>query len=449
MAATPQSSSAKQSISGRAVVQGAGRGAPVRRPPARTGRPARVGAAVGAALVLGGAVVGTASEKTVTPATRLAATGQAGPAGAVRGARATLDAATPVARRASTRASTRLSGRATGPTTSTGAIAAAVDPAVVDINTVLDPLEGGGAAAGTGMIVSPDGTIVTNNHVVAAADTIKVTIPGHGVHVAVVVGTDPTLDVAVLRVPGVSGLPTVKFASSASAAVGDPVVAIGNALGLGGSPTVTTGIVSALGRTITAADATGANTETLHGLLQTDAPISPGDSGGPLVGAGATVVGMDTAAASAGTAGASLGFAIPSSTVTTVAREIEQHADVPGLVFGRQAFLGVEVVDASQLPSGTDPFGNPYGYGLGPVASTPNGTPGVVVAAVDPGSAAASVGIVSGDVIVAFDGSSTPTTAALSKAIGLRRPGQLVSVTVSTQAGTKVLRVRLGEAPVD
>ena len=118
------------------------------------------------------------------------------------------------------------------------------------------------------MIVSPDGTIVTNNHVVAAADTIKVTIPGHGVHVAVVVGTDPTLDVAVLRVPGVSGLPTVKFASSASAAVGDPAVAI------------------------------------------------------------------------------------PSSTVTTVAREIGQHANVPGLVLGRQAFLGVEVVDASQLPSG-------------------------------------------------------------------------------------------------
>jgi S1-C subfamily serine protease len=346
-----------------------------------------------------------------------------------------------------------LSRRSATPVTGTAAIAAKIEPAVVDINTTLDPLEGGGAAAGTGMIVAPDGTIVTNNHVVSGADSVKVTIAGHGVHDAVVVGTDPTLDVAVLRVPGVSGLPTVKFANSAGATVGSSVVAIGNALGLGGSPTVTTGIISALGRTITAADATGANTETLHGLLQTDAPISPGDSGGPLVGANATVLGMDTAAASAGSAGASLGFAIPSNTVVAVARAIERHENVPGLVFGRTAFLGVEVVDSSEYSSGTNPFTNPdpygFGFGLGPVASTPNGTPGVVVAAVDPGSAAATVGIVSGDVITALDGSSTPTTTALSKAIDVHRPGQVVTVTVSTQSGTKVLRARLGEGPVD
>ena len=416
-----------------------------RRHDGRPTRAVQVGAVLGAALVVAGVAGGVASGSSSPVATVRSARSQGSP-----GVR--LDAETASAYEAAR--STARTSRAPAPVTGTAAIVAQVEPAVVDINTTLDPLEGGGAAAGTGMIVAPDGTIVTNNHVVAGADTIKVTIPGHGVHDAVVIGTDPTLDVAVLRVPGVSGLPTVKFANSAGATVGTSVVAIGNALGLGGSPTVTTGIISALGRTITASDATGANTETLHNLLQTDAPISPGDSGGPLVGTGATVLGMDTAAASAGTAGASLGFAIPSNTVTTVAREIEKHEAVPGLVFGRTAFLGVEVIDSSQLADGTDPFAFPGGYvgpgfGLGPVATTPNGTPGVVVAAVDPGSAAAGVGIVSGDVITALDGSSTPTTTALSQAIDAHRPGQVVTVTVSTQSGTKVLRVRLGEGPVD
>ena len=172
------------------------------------------------------------------------------------------------------------------------------------------------------MIVSPSGEIVTNNHVVQGADTVRVTIAGHGSHDATVVGTDPSADVAVLRVSGLSDLPTVRFANSSSIAVGDPVVAIGNALGLGGSPTVTEGIISATGRTITAADETGSAEETLHGLLQTDAPIVPGNSGGPLVDAKGAVVGMDTAAASSGTDSASVGFAIPANTVRQVATEI-------------------------------------------------------------------------------------------------------------------------------
>ena len=143
-----------------------------------------------------------------------------------------------------------------------------------------------------------------------------------------------------LKVSGLTGLPTVKFGDSSTVTVGLPVVAIGNALGLGGSPTVTQGIISATGRTITASDETGSNPETLHGLLQTDAPIAPGNSGGPLVDAATKVIGMDTAAASAGTAGASLGFAIPANTVLAIADEIEAHKDLPGLVYGRQAFLG-------------------------------------------------------------------------------------------------------------
>lgn len=320
---------------------------------------------------------------------------------------------------------------------------AATAPAVVDVNTVLDGLEGGGAAAGTGMVVSPDGLIVTNNHVVQGADTVSVVVPGHGSRTATVIGTDPSADVAVLKVGGLSALPTVQFGGSSSVTVGDPVVAIGNALGLGGSPTVTQGIISATGRTITASDETGANPETLYGLLQTDAPIAPGNSGGPLVDAADKVIGMDTAGASAGTTGTSLGFAIPSTTVLTIADEIEAHKDLPGLVYGRQAFLGVDVVDSSQAG------GVGFGFGVGSVASTPNGTPGVVVAAVDPASPAFSVGIESGDVITAVNGRPTATTTALSNAIEAKQPGQVVSLRVSSQSGTGTIQVHLGQAPVD
>jgi len=342
-------------------------------------------------------------------------------------------------------------------------IAAAVGPAVVNINTRLDALEGGGKAAGTGMIVSRGGDIVTNNHVVQGADTVAVTIPGRGTHPAALVGADPSADIAVLHVSGLPGLPTVRFGPSSRVAVGDQVVAIGNALGLGGHPTVTQGIISATGRAITAADQTGSNPERLHGLLQTDAPIAPGNSGGPLVDAGGAVIGMDTAAASAGTGGASLGFAIPAGTIRAIAGEITAHKNVPGLIFGRRPFLGVEVVNSSQAagtvsplsPFGSplSPFGSPLSpfgspSGPGPVATTPNGTRGVVVAAVDPGSPAARAGITSGDVITAIAGHATPTTTALSRQIGAHKPGQVVSLTVSTQHGTHTAQVKLGLGPI-
>ena len=330
-------------------------------------------------------------------------------------------------------------------TVDVAAVAAATDPAVVDVNTALDGLEGGGAAAGTGMVVTPNGVIVTNNHVVQGADTVTVVVPGHGSHNANVIGTDPSADVAVLKVEGLSGLPTVQFGNSSTIVVGDPVVAIGNALGLGGSPTVTQGIISATGRTITASDGTGANPETLYGLLQTDAPIAPGNSGGPLVDAADQVIGMDTAGASAGATGASLGFAIPSTTVLTIADEIEAHKSLPELVYGRQAFLGADVVDSS--PAGGVSFG--AGPGFGPVTSTPNRTSGVVVAALDPASPAARAGIESGDVITAVNGQATATTAALSNVIEAKKPGQVVSLTVGTEAGIETIQVRLAQAPVD
>ena len=339
----------------------------------------------------------------------------------------------------------------------TAAVAKAVEPAVVDVNTVLDPLEGGGATggAGTGVIVSPDGEIVTNNHVVSGADRIAVTIPGHGTHQATFVGSDPTKDIAVIKVTGVSNLPTVTWGNSSAVQVGTPVVAIGNALGLGGEPTVTQGIISATGRTITAADQTGANPETLHGLLQTDAPIAPGNSGGPLVNASDQVVGMDTAAASAGSVGASLGFAIPSNRVHTIAGEIAAHEHLPGLVYGRPTFLGVAVVSSSQATS--NPFGPGFGsfgfgsfgvnpFGLGP--STPT-KPGLVVEAVGPGSGAANAGLQAGEEITAVDGTAVSTPAALSKVVKSHKPGQELTLTVYTGSAAETIHARLGQGPVD
>jgi serine protease Do len=178
------------------------------------------------------------------------------------------------------------------------------------------PMEESVVDEGTGMIITSTGEVITNNHVIADAKSISVKVPGHsGTYSASVVGTDPTDDVALLQLHGISNLPTVTFGNSSHVVVGERVLAIGNALGLGGSPTVTSGIVSALGRTVSASDPVTGLHETLTNMIQTDAPINPGNSGGPLVNMKGHVIGMDTAAAtSAGPGNGSaqdIGFAIP------------------------------------------------------------------------------------------------------------------------------------------
>jgi len=179
---------------------------------------------------------------------------------------------------------------------------------------------------GTGMIVTSSGDVVTNDHVVAGAHSITVTLHGSSTaHRATLLGADQADDVALLRIEGVSGLPTVTFGDSSTVQVGDPVVAIGNALGLGGSPTVTSGIISAENRQITASRDDG-GTETLGGMLQTDAAINPGNSGGPLVDSAGQVVGMNTAGAGTSSDGSSaqdIGFAIPSNRISAIVDRLE------------------------------------------------------------------------------------------------------------------------------
>ncbi len=200
---------------------------------------------------------------------------------------------------------------------------------------------------GTGMIITPDGEVVTNNHVISGATTITVTLYGSLKALpATLIDTDPANDVALLQIDGQSNLPTVSYGDSDDVQVGDAVVAIGNALGLSaGTPTVTQGIISAKGRTVQASDSSGTGTETLINMIQTDAAINPGNSGGPLVDSSGMVIGMNTAVASStdGTAQAQdIGFAIPSNKITQL---------LPGL---RSRRIGDDSQQRFGLPGGRD-----------------------------------------------------------------------------------------------
>ncbi|MDR0360159.1 MAG: trypsin-like peptidase domain-containing protein, partial [bacterium] len=170
------------------------------------------------------------------------------------------------------------------------AVANRVNPAIVDVNTEI--------GAGTGMLVTPSGEVLTNNHVIEGASRIQVSVEGHGSRLpATVLGEDPTHDVALVKLQGVSGLPTVSLAGPNAAKVGQQVVALGNAGGQGGTPEVTQGAITDLNKSITASDPTGAS-EQLTGLLQTNAPIVEGDSGGALADGSGKVLGMITAGGS-------------------------------------------------------------------------------------------------------------------------------------------------------
>ncbi len=305
-----------------------------------------------------------------------------------------------------------------GHSLSTAQIAAAVDPTVVDINTNL--------GEGTGMIASSNGEIITNNHVIDGATSINVVIEDRGTYTATVVGTDATADVAVLKLSGVSGLPTVKFGSSSTVKIGNSVVAIGNAGGQGFPSTVTAGAVTAVGRAITASDENGLS-ESLTGMIQMDALIEPGNSGGPLVDSSGDVIGMDTAAASVDGA-TPIGFALPINRVLQVANEIEQGKSGRGIVIGAGAFLGIEGETVS-IQGSTSATGAGLEY-------------------VEPGTPAYLAGLQGGDVIIAFDGHATPTMTELATLIHNKRPGDRVKVTFENPyGGTQTVTVTLGTAP--
>jgi putative serine protease PepD len=217
----------------------------------------------------------------------------------------------------------RTSANLDGQTLDVAGVIDVVQPSVVSIETTVrtrrGPFVSEGQGAGTGIVVDDDGTILTNAHVVAGATEILITVPGDDTpREAELIGADEAADVAVLRVADAGGLVAATLGDGDSVQVGDQVVAIGNALALEGSMTVTEGIVSALDRSI------GTETGSLDGLIQTDAAISSGNSGGPLVNARGEVIGMNTAVATSGGGieASNIGFAIAIETAMSVARSV-------------------------------------------------------------------------------------------------------------------------------
>ncbi|TMG26745.1 MAG: PDZ domain-containing protein [Chloroflexi bacterium] len=318
-------------------------------------------------------------------------------------------------------------GTSTSPSSTTDAIAAKVSPAIVDINTVL----GNGAAAGTGMLISSTGEILTNNHVVNGSTSITVTVQGRSQkYSAHVVGVDISQDIAVIQIDGsVSGLPTVKFADSSSLEVGQTVVALGNALGRGGAPNVTSGQITALDQTITASSG-GSSSETLNGMIQSDAVIYEGDSGGALVNTSGQVVGMITAGQAQGfrSSASDVGFAIAANTAVGVVNRIRAHEQAADLTYGQVGFLGVSVqtLDAFSAQQ------------LGLSVSS-----GALVTSVQPGSGAEAAGIARNSVITKVGGASVTSSDTLGTAIRSHKPGDGVSVTWVNQGGTHKATVTL------
>ena len=327
--------------------------------------------------------------------------------------------------------------QATGQSTTSSnlaAIAAKVDPFVVDVNTVIETANGSGTAAGTGIILTSSGEVLTNNHVVSGSTSITVTLQGRsGTYAADVLGVDPTRDVALIQVEGVSGLPTATLADSSTLQVGEPVVAFGNALGQGGAPSVSSGAVVALDQSLTASD--GNSSEQLTGMIQMNARIAPGDSGGPIVNSASQVVGMITAGQSTGrvSTGTTVGFAIPTNTALAVVNQIRSGQSSSEVILGQVGYIGVQVSDL------TPSVAAQLGLSL---------TSGALVTGVVAGSPAQGAGIGRYAVITSAGGMTIDSSATLGTALHSHKPGDQVVVNWVDSAGSShSASITLGAGP--
>jgi S1-C subfamily serine protease len=321
------------------------------------------------------------------------------------------------------------------------AIAAKVNKAVVSIDA--SNTYQGSMGAGTGIVISSDGRVLTNNHVIRGATRISATDVGNGqTYTAKVVGYDPSHDVAVLQLQGASGLATATLGDSSKLSVGDGIVGVGNAGGTG-SPTYAAGSVTGLAKSITATDEFGGSSEQLSNLIQVDANIQPGDSGGPLVDSNGDVVGMITAG-SAGFSGFDFGgttsgaaYAIPIDDASKLAVEmVAGHASTTSHI-GDTAFLGVSV------SHGDGGFGAFFGGGA---SSTPSS--GVTVGNVLSGEPAQKAGLAAGDTITMIDGHTVDSPTALSNLMLGHHPGDQVKVGWTDTSGTShSASVVLGSGP--
>lgn len=279
-----------------------------------------------------------------------------------------------------------------------GDLAGLVDKWVVDVNTVLGYQNA--QAAGTGIVLTSTGEVLTNNHVIEGATQIRVTDVGNGrTYNATVVGTDASDDVAVLQLSDASGLATASLGRSANLAVGDAVTAFGNAGGVGGTPSQSSGTVTALDQQVSASDSLSGTSEQLSGMIQTSAALQPGDSGGPLVDSSGRVVGIDTAGSSGFQfqSGSSANFAIPIDTALQIARQIESGQSSSTVHIGPAAFLGVGLTSAAGG--------------------------GALVENVVGSSPAAGAGLQAGDVIDSLNGQSVSSPADVASIMETLHPG--------------------------
>jgi S1-C subfamily serine protease len=293
-----------------------------------------------------------------------------------------------------------------------------LDLGVVDIDTQLGYQHA--RAAGTGMIITSDGEVLTNTHVISGATTIKVTLVTSGkTYDAKVLGSDATHDVALLQIEGGSKFDTVKLGDSSSVGSGDAVTAVGNAGGVGGIPSVSTGSVVALDQSINVSDEQGGDRAQLNGLIQTNAALEPGDSGGPLYDAKGEVIGMDTAAdAGQGFRSASSeSYAIAIDTAKSIVDQITSGKGTDTVQIGPRGFLGVEIDGSAASGNGA--------LGTG----SDSGTAGATVADVIDGTPAADAGLQQGDVITQVAGHAVSSNDDLSAALHGFQPGNKVKVT--------------------
>jgi S1-C subfamily serine protease len=313
-------------------------------------------------------------------------------------------------------------------------VAEQVKPAIVQItNLQVQPGQFVGPAVpsgvGSGVIYDNQGHILTNNHVVAGAQQLQVSLPDRRSFKATVVGTDPQTDLAVVQIQG-DNLPVATLGDSSQLQVGDWVVAIGNALALPGGPTVTQGVVSALGRTVQEpGDQPNTSGPFLFNVVQTDAPINPGNSGGALVNLDGQVIGINTLVAGQAEPGVQaqgIGFAIAIATAKPIADQLVSsgHAVHP--------FLGISYV--ALTPSLAAQLGT-------------NAQSGIVVGAVMPGSPADTAGIQPRDVITAIDGQQLTDESSLAQTLSQHKPGESVTLTVERGGQQQDVSVTLGNAP--
>ncbi|HUC36765.1 MAG TPA: trypsin-like peptidase domain-containing protein [Acidimicrobiales bacterium] len=335
---------------------------------------------------------------------------------------------------------------ASGGPANAAAIAKQVDPGLVDVNISVQGVPG----AGTGMVLTSNGEVLTNNHVVEGATSISVTDVGNGkTYGATVLGYDRSHDVALVQLVGASGLQTVTTDASSKVSSGQGVVAVGNANGAGGTPSYAGGSITATNQSITASDEIDGTSEQLTGLLETNADIIPGDSGGPLVNSSGQVIGIDTAG-SGGSGGfqfqspADQGYAIPINQALNTASQIKAGSGSSTVHIGPTAFLGVEVADSqAQCPGGSGGFG-----GLGGGNGTTPSASGAYVCEAVAGDPASQAGLSSGDTITSVDGHGVTSPDSLSSVMLAEVPDTSVAVQYLDPSGQhQTATVKLGTGP--